>query len=147
MYHQQYMEESYKEPEVVPTIDSKDWTKTLETVEEYIRGFRGVYGQPFSYVFGGDLIALVTASDPMYRDNGSEYFTHYEEMIARGSILSGPAVLGNDPEDIGPFTDSFITNRALVWEKMVVIFQGSDAWTYLNPAKNYRDVRLGFSII
>ena len=102
---------------------------------------------PLSYGLRDDFIAPVASSDPTYRNTGGEYFTHNEDMISRGSILSGPAVLGNDPEDIGPFTDSFITNRALVWEKMVVIFQGSDAWTYLNPDKNYRDVRLGFSII
>ena len=53
-----------------------------------------------------DLISPVSASDPTYRANGSEYFTHDEEMIAQGLILSGPAVLGTDPEEIGPFTDS-----------------------------------------
>ena len=28
MYHQRYMEESYKDPEVVPTVDPKDRPKT-----------------------------------------------------------------------------------------------------------------------
>ena len=41
MYHQRYMEESHKDPEVVHTIDPRDWPKTLETVEEYIIIFRG----------------------------------------------------------------------------------------------------------
>ena len=68
-------------------------------------------------------------------------------MIARGSIISGPAVLGADPEDIGPFTDSFITDRALIWDKMVEIFQGQDAWTYLKSAKKDRGGRLGFRLI
>ena len=67
-------------------------------------------------------------------------------MIARGSILSGTAVIGTDPEDIGPSTDSFITNRALVWDKMVAILQGLDSWTYLKPAKKDRNVRLGFRL-
>ena len=39
IYHQWDMEEACKDPEVVPTVDPKDWLKTLETVEEYIRGF------------------------------------------------------------------------------------------------------------
>ena len=34
MYHQRDMEEDQKEPEVVTTINTKDWPKTLETVEE-----------------------------------------------------------------------------------------------------------------
>ena len=48
-------------------------------------------------------------------------------MIARVSILSGPEVLGTDPGKTGPFTDSFINDRALIWDKMVAIFQVSDA--------------------
>ena len=42
---------------------------------------------------------------------------------------------GSDPKDVGPFTDSLITDRAMIWYKMVAIFQGSVAWTYLNSAK------------
>ena len=68
------------------------------------------------------MIAPVAASDTIYRDNGRDYFTHYEEMINRGSILSGPAALGTDPKYIEPFTDSFIVDRALIWDKMVAIF-------------------------
>ena len=56
-------------------------------------------------------------------------------------------MLGADPEEIGPFMDSFITNRALIWEKMVAIFQGSDAWMYLKPDKKHRDERLVFKLI
>ena len=84
MYHQRYMEESHKDPEVVPTSDPKEYPKTLETVEEYIRVFRGVDGQPLNTGLRDDLIDPVTASDPTYRDNGSKHFTHNEEMIARG---------------------------------------------------------------
>ena len=93
------------------------------------------------------MIAQVSANDPTYRANGRKYFTHDEEMIARGFILSGPAVIGTDPEEIGPFTDPFITNRALIWDKMVAIFQGPDAWTHLKSAKKHRDGRPGFRII
>ena len=39
IYHQLNMEEAHKDPEVVPTVDPKDWPKTLETVEEYIKEF------------------------------------------------------------------------------------------------------------
>ena len=71
-----------------------------------------------------DLIDPVAASYRTYRANGSKYFTHDEEIITRGSILSGPAVLGTDPEAVGPFTDSFITDRVLIWDNIVAIFQG-----------------------
>ena len=77
------MEEAHKDSELVPTVDPKDWSKTLETVEEYIRGFKVVYGQPLSYGLRDGLIAPVSASDTMYRANGSKYFTHDEEMNAQ----------------------------------------------------------------
>ena len=115
MYHHRDMEESHKDPKVVPPVDQRDWPKTLETVEEYIRGFRVVDGQPLSYRFREDLISPVATHDTMYRANGSKYFTHDEDMIARGLIISGHAVLGNDPEEIVPFANSFITYRSFIW--------------------------------
>ena len=37
MYHQRYMEEYHKYPEVVPNVNPRECPNTLETVEEYIR--------------------------------------------------------------------------------------------------------------
>ena len=104
-YHQRHTEESHKDPEVVSAVDPKDCPNTLETVEDYIRRFRGVDGKPLSYRLRDDLIAPVAASDPTYRANGIYYFTHDEEMIADGSILSGPVMLGSEPEAVRPFMD------------------------------------------
>ena len=95
----------------------------------------------------GDFIAPVAASDPTYCSNGIKYSTHDEEMIARRSILVGPAVIGSDPEAVRPFTDSFIADRALIWEKMVAIFQRLDAWSYLEQAKKNYDGIMGYKII
>ena len=68
-------------------------------------------------------------------------------MVTQRLILSGAAGIGTDPEEIGLFTNYFITDRALIWDKMVAIFQGSDAWTYIKPDKNHSDGRLGFRLI
>ena len=56
-------------------------------------------------------------------------------------------MLGTEPEEIGPFTDSFINDIVLICHNMVAIFQGLDAWTYLKPSKNNRDGILGLSLI
>ena len=124
MYHHQYMEEAQKDPELVPTFDPKYWPNTLETVEEYIRGFLVKYVQPLSYLLRDDLIAPVSSSDPMYFSNGSKYFTHYDEMVAHGSIPGGSEALGSDPEVVGTFTDLFITYRALIWDNIVCNLSG-----------------------
>ena len=89
MYHQLDMEAAHNDPEVVPTVDPRDWHKTLGTGEEYIRGFRGVDGQPISYMLGDDLIDPVAANDPTYHNNGSEYFTHDEDMILDDPLSVG----------------------------------------------------------
>ena len=83
----------------------------------------------------------------MHHANGSDYFTHDEEMIARGSILSGITLVVSDPEAIGPFISSFITDRALIWYKMITIFQGKYAWTYMKPSKKNNDGRMGYKLI
>ena len=72
MYHQQEMEESHKDPEVVPTVDPGEWPKNLETVEDYIKGFCVVDGQTLSYGLMDDFISPFDASHPTYRANGSE---------------------------------------------------------------------------
>ena len=64
MYHQRDIEESHTNPKVVTTVDPRDWNKTLEMVEKYIRGFHGIDGQTPRYGLRDDLIALVSASDP-----------------------------------------------------------------------------------
>ena len=70
MYHQWEMEKNHNNPDVAPTVNPRDCTNTLETVEEYIRVFCGVYRQPLSYGLRDDLVAPVAAYDPMYRANG-----------------------------------------------------------------------------
>ena len=72
MYHQRDKEESHKDPGLVPTINTRDWPKTLETVEDYTRGFCGVDGQPLSFRLRDYLIAPVDANDTTYRANGIE---------------------------------------------------------------------------
>ena len=83
-------------------------------MEEYITGFRGVDKQPPDYRLRDDWISPVVASDPTHHNNVSKYFTHDEGIISYGSILGWPAVLGSDLEAFRPFTDSFITDRALI---------------------------------
>ena len=131
---------------MAPNVDTKDWSKNLETVEEYIRVFQRLYGLTLSYRLMDDLEPPAAASDLTHRSNGSEYFTHNVEMTTLGLILRVPAVFGSDPEAVLRFTYLLIKYRELIWDKMVEIFQGSDAWKYMNPAKKYRDKRMGYKI-
>ena len=127
IYHQRDMEESHKDPEVVLTIDPKECPKSLETVEEYTRGFQEVDGQPLSYVLIDHLEYPANVSDTIHHAYGSKYFAHDGEMIYPGLTISWPAVSWSDPEAVGLFTDLFITYREQIRDKMVAIFQESYA--------------------
>ena len=56
-------------------------------------------------------------------------------------------MVGSDPEVIGLFTNSLITYRALIWDNMVDIFQGTYTWSYLKLFKKHRDGRMGYKLI
>ena len=84
MYHQHNMESKHKDPTVVLTVDDKDLPQTLEATVEYIRGFRGVDGNPISYVIRQDLFPELAAQYPIHGTVGSKYFTIDEDMISRG---------------------------------------------------------------
>ena len=68
-------------------------------------------------------------------------------MIAGLFMLSVPVALVSDPEVVKIFTNSFITDIVLIWDKMVVIFQLSDEWTYLKSANKNNDEIMGYNLI
>ena len=68
-------------------------------------------------------------------------------MISHGSIIIGPAVLGSDPEAVGPFTNLFIIYRVLIWDNIVAIFHVLYTWTYLKTSKKYCDGRMVYKPI
>ena len=49
MKPQMLLEATAKDPVVVPTIDMKNWPRTMESMENYIRGFLGVDKTPLTY--------------------------------------------------------------------------------------------------
>ena len=129
MYHQRDMESKYGDPTVVPTVYSKDWPQNLEATVEYIRGFRGVDGNPISYVIRQDLFPELAAQDPIRGTIGSKYFTIDEDMISRGPIIEGTEVAGTDHDNLDPFINAFMSDRTRVWDKLCAIFHQSEAWT------------------
>ncbi len=49
------------------------------------------------------------------------------------------APFGPDAETLGPFTSSFIVDRAVVWEKLAKILLTNDAFTVIKGAKKTRN--------
>ena len=73
LYHQHDMDESHKEPNVVPTAKPKDWPNNLEMVVEYISGFSGADGHPINYCLRYDLVLMAELTNPTVGANDSTY--------------------------------------------------------------------------
>ena len=126
-----------------PTVNSKDWPRTMEAIEEYLQQFRGTSGVPLSYVIRRRIQPAPDADDPP-----ANYPTLEHEMVARAPILA-PGATGDVPtlESNGPFTQSFITDRSEVWAKLAVIFGSVECWTYAKIGRRTRDGRLCFRAV
>ena len=57
-------EKNHTDHNTSPVINSKDWPKTMEAVEEYLRQFRGVNDVPLSYVVRTSLVPKPAATYP-----------------------------------------------------------------------------------
>ena len=110
-----------------PEIDSKDWPRTMEGLEEYLRGCLGVDGTPLAYVIRDDPeVPPINLVDT--------FATHQDELIARAPHRDAA----------GNFTATFLSDRSKVWELLSNLTRDKDCWTYVRPAQRSRDGRMAF---
>ena len=108
-------------------IDSKDWPRTIEALEEYLRGCLGVDGTPLAYVIRDDPeVPPINLVDT--------FATHQDELIARAPHRDAA----------GNFTATFLSDRSKVWELLSNLTRDKDCWTYVRPAQRSRDGRMAF---
>jgi hypothetical protein len=81
-------EEKYKDPKEKPKISNKDWPKTMEVIEEYLRAYHGETGIPLAYVIC--LEVAVPAEEPVdgYSDVTDEMIARAPHLDAAGQPLS-----------------------------------------------------------
>jgi hypothetical protein len=73
---QEQLKRNHKDPTIVPTIDFEDWAKTMDSLEQWVRGHRGVYNNSsLGYVIRKppDLFPPADADDPAMGAAGSIY--------------------------------------------------------------------------
>lgn len=125
-------EEAHVNLTSMPSINEKDWPKTMELVQEYLRGQMGKDGIPLAYIIrappGENRVGV-------YPIGG--YPTVEDELIARAP--HGVAKHGDPPEWIADPT--FIANDAKVWEILANICRDHSCYTYLKPAQKKRSGR------
>ena len=72
---QELLERNHKDPVTVPSIDFKNWPKTIDVIEQWIKGHRGVDGSSLGYVTrkAVNLFPDAAATDPAMGDANSTY--------------------------------------------------------------------------
>ena len=72
----------HKDHVVSLVIDAKNWPKTIESLEKYLRGDIGVKGVPLSYVVRSKEVVAPFFDEPKTSFLSAEY-----EMVARAPIF------------------------------------------------------------
>jgi hypothetical protein len=124
-------EMTYKAPDNPPTINPKDWPKTMESIHEYLRSYLGKQKIPLAYVVRKD------EAVPIIEPKGG-YASVQDEMIDRAShrTLGPNGTIVPDP--------TCFTNREKVWEIIARITRIQTCWTYVKPAQRTRDGRMAY---
>ena len=112
----------HKYPVISLVIDANNWTKTMESLEEYLRENIGVKGVPLSYVVISEEVVASSLDDPETRFSSAE-----DEMVVRATIIEG-----------GLRTLAFKADMMKVWGLIYVITRDLDLWTYVKLAQSTR---------
>jgi hypothetical protein len=116
-------EEQHQDPDTKPTINAKNWPKTLESINDYIDGYLGVTGAPLSYV-----IRMEPAIQPGADDPEANYDTEHEQMVARM-----PHTDGENP------AAWYVTDNRKTYDLIHTLFHDTEHWIYIKPFQRTKD--------
>eukprot|EP00978_Attheya_sp_CCMP212_P030280 scaffold110730_cov59-Attheya_sp.AAC.3 len=123
-------EKDHVDPVTEPTVGTKDWSATIEAIEEWLRGHLSVNKVPLAYVVRKEMGVPASADDP-----SADYKTVIDEMIAHAPIETPVP---------GTLVASYIEDRRKVWDLMTGLLRDKECWTYVKPQERARDGRGGF---
>ena len=103
-----------------PEFNSKDWPRTIELIDEWLKGCLSVSKITLAYMICEEEEVPDQSNDPP-----GNYTTIQEELI-----MQAPIGTAN-----GTYTPTFLTDRATIWEKLTGLTREHDCWTYICPAK------------
>ena len=108
---------------VSPVIDAKNWTKTMEILEECLKVNIGVKGVPLSCV-----VISKEAVAPNLDEHDTSFFSSKDEIVAHAPILEG-----------GLRTVTFKTDMMKVWGLIYVVTRDLYCCTYFKSSQRTRD--------
>ena len=108
-------------------LNSKDWPRTIESINEWLKGCLGVSKIPLAYMI----------CEKEVPDQANDLPGNYT-MIQEELIMWAPVRTAN-----GAYTPTFL-DRATIWEKLSGLTREHDCWTYVHPAQCTRDGHLRY---
>ena len=132
---QMHNEANYEPPTDLPKIDDRDWAKTIEAMEEYLRLIPGERRLPLAYVIR-PTIELPEGEDP-----STGYVTIEDEMVRRApiGILAADGTILYDP--------TFQINNGKTFDKLALWARDHACWTYLKPHAKTRNGRAAWNAL
>ena len=115
-------EKEYTDTLVSPAIDAKNWPKTMESLEEYLRGNIGVKWVPLSYVVRSEEALAPSLDEPE-----TSFLSAEDETVAHAPILEG-----------GPRTLTFNIDTMKVWGVIYAIMRDIYSWNYFKSSQRTR---------
>ena len=76
------IEKEHTDPLVSPVIDSNNWPKTMDILEEYLRGYIGFKGVPISYVVRSQEAVATSLDEPEMR-----FLSAKDEVVLHAPIF------------------------------------------------------------
>lgn len=111
-------------------LDTKDWPRTMESLEEFFGSCLGVTKIPLGYVIRKELA-------PEQQPVGG-WSSHEAEMIGRAPIVHNvnavPMV----------YTEHFKTDNKAVWSKLATLCRDDECWTYIRTYQRDKNGRLAY---
>lgn len=107
-------------------VNEKDWPKTMDTLDEFLRNNLGVTGIPLLYVVRKDV-------EPTVEPAGG-FPSLQDEMIERAPIQDANGIS----------TPTFTTDNHRVFELLASLTRDKDCWTYVRPSQRTRNGRLAY---
>ena len=128
-----HLEDAASDPEP-PELTFKNWTRTVDVIEEYLRNCLGTTKIPLAYVIREAIDPKADADDP-----AAGYSNLTDELIARAPHYQ--AAVGNAAR---AHTQAYKDDNILVYNKLAALLRDKDCWTYMQVAARSRDGRRAF---
>ena len=113
------MEQDHEDLEP-PELKSKDWTRTIKSIDEWLKGCLSVSKIPLAYMIHEEEEVPDQANDLP-----GNYTAIQEELIMQAPIRTAN----------GTYTPTFLMDRATIWEKLSGLTRDHNCWTYVHPVQ------------